>query len=84
MISFCILIILKPSGWQNREKEGLPRLMEALHSNMWSTMEHAKKGQEMILFTFVFDNYEICQDLFKLDEVAFTILNISFQCDFFL
>lgn len=25
-------------GWQDREKEGLPRLMEALHSNTWSTM----------------------------------------------
>ena len=25
-------------GWRDREKEGLPRLIEALHSTMWSTM----------------------------------------------
>eukprot|EP01041_Mallomonas_annulata_P007077 gene7077-14391_t len=27
------------SGWEEREKEGLPRLIEALQSHMWSTMK---------------------------------------------
>jgi hypothetical protein len=25
-------------GWEAREKEGLPRLVEALETNMWSTL----------------------------------------------
>lgn len=28
-------------GYAEREKDGLPRLMEALHTNMWSTMERS-------------------------------------------
>jgi hypothetical protein len=35
--------ILLP-GWQNREKDGLPRLMEALQSNKWSTMVVKRQG----------------------------------------
>jgi len=30
--------------FQEREKSGLPRLMEALESNMWSTMQRAQKA----------------------------------------
>jgi hypothetical protein len=34
-------------GWQNREKDGLPRLMEALQSNKWSTMVVKRQGMHV-------------------------------------
>lgn len=39
------------SGWRNREKEGLPRIIESLQSNMWSTMKRIDKGDNQ-LFPF--------------------------------
>lgn len=32
-------------GWQEREKDGLPRLMEALQSNMWSTFQKLEQAR---------------------------------------
>lgn len=34
-------------NWQSREKDGLPRLMEALQSHMWSTM--IRKGSDLVI-----------------------------------
>ena len=42
-LTFRFKSILLP-GWQNREKDGLPRLMEALQSNKWSTMVVKRQG----------------------------------------
>jgi hypothetical protein len=36
-------------GWQDREKEGLPRIMEAFQTQMWSTM--VKNGTMVSVFT---------------------------------
>src|SRR5690606_5709184 len=35
--SMCLLCVV--TGWQEREKDGLPRLIEALGSTMWRGME---------------------------------------------
>ena len=36
-------------GWNEREKEGLPRLVEALHSQTWDCMKLKQKGDEITL-----------------------------------
>ena len=35
-------------GHQDREKFGLPRLMEALESNMWSSMQRRAPGAAVV------------------------------------
>ena len=36
-------------GWQDREKEGLPRLIEAMHGHFWSSMERVAKPTSMLI-----------------------------------
>ena len=36
-------------GWQDREKEGLPRLIEAMHGHFWSSMERVAKPTSMLV-----------------------------------
>jgi hypothetical protein len=38
-------------GWQDREKEGLPRIMEAFQTQMWSTM--VKNGTLVPVFAYL-------------------------------
>jgi hypothetical protein len=45
-------------GWENREKEGLPRLIEALHSNMWSTMVRKDPNVQKLPSSSVFTRVE--------------------------
>ena len=52
-------------GWKNREKEGLPRLIEALHSNMWSTMIRKDPKVQKLSSSSVFTRVEAtvsCED----------------------
>lgn len=39
------------AGWESREKDGLPRLIEALEMNMWSSMQ--RRGRYTLIFALL-------------------------------